>query len=293
MSDRTLRGGRGGTSPRHPLLIVRGPDLAAVSADDRPADGQAEAEALRLRRDERLEDRGEPVAGDAAAAVRDRDPNPPVAIPLRPHEQPALGGRHRRHRVAAVHQEVEDHLLELDAVAAYGREIGRELRAHGHAVVREVASHDLQDLPHQLGDVEGIAMHLDVLQHEPQTLDHLTGAPVLIHDVLQDLACLVHVRLAPGQEALDGLSVAEDRRQGLVQLVGERPRQLADRRDAGEVRELAVLLEKALLRILERRDVERDAEGPRRRSPGPPAPRPLAPRSSGSGHRAARSGNPS
>src|SRR5262249_52255071 len=53
------------------VRIVDCPHAAAMRVDDRPADGEAKAEAMLLRRDERLEHRLDRVAGDPGAAVGD------------------------------------------------------------------------------------------------------------------------------------------------------------------------------------------------------------------------------
>ena len=62
----------------------------------------------------------------------------------------------------------------------------------------------------------------------------------------------------PSQEAQRGLSVGQDRRERLIQLVRERGGQLADRRDAREVRQLV----SAALR-LELRELALGDIGPR------------------------------
>ena len=75
------------------------------------------------------EDLLEYLRRDAGAAIRHGDAHHIVGGAFRRDEQAAIAGRNVVHRVAAVHDEIEQHLLELDVVAMHRRESGQELRA--------------------------------------------------------------------------------------------------------------------------------------------------------------------
>ena len=57
---------------RPAIGVVLGKDPSPVSENDRPADGQSQAESLLPKGDERLEDRAELVIGYADATVGNR-----------------------------------------------------------------------------------------------------------------------------------------------------------------------------------------------------------------------------
>ena len=120
-STRALRrarwGARCGSACRPPS---RGSHVtrAAVRLDDVARDGEAEARALALGREERVEDARADVLRDAAAAVVDVDDD---AHPLGRDahvDGPAVG-----HRLAGVAQQVEQRLAELRLVEERGRQV--------------------------------------------------------------------------------------------------------------------------------------------------------------------------
>ena len=84
-----------------------------------------------------------------------------------------------------------------------------------------------------------------------EAADHFGGAMVLGDDVAADLAKLDKVRSVAPQHGLGGLGVGKDRRQRLVELMGDRGRELAQHIDPRHVAErLAVLFGPLLGRAL-------------------------------------------
>ena len=102
---------------RSPLGLVCGVDVAAMGGHDRAADGQAEPEPLRLGRHEGLEDPLQIGAGYAWALIRDLEVNGawPVQRGSDPKRTVRLGDL--SHAVASVEHEVQQHLLQLHAIA--------------------------------------------------------------------------------------------------------------------------------------------------------------------------------
>ncbi|EEF26336.1 conserved hypothetical protein, partial [Ricinus communis] len=101
-------------------------DTAAVARDDGTADRQAEAHAVGLGRKERLEQACAVGVGDARTAVAYADKDHAV-VPARAQFQAA--GREAVHRLQGVHHQVDQDLLQLDAVAHDGRQAGRQVDA--------------------------------------------------------------------------------------------------------------------------------------------------------------------
>src|SRR5260370_35477403 len=108
--NRELKGPPGadpGTSP-HP---------SAVRFDDRAADRESHAQAVRLGRVEGAE---KPVCilRDTDADVLDHYQHPVRLVWLRAHDEHAIAVADRRHGLHSIDSEIDDHLLQLDSIAA-------------------------------------------------------------------------------------------------------------------------------------------------------------------------------
>ena len=68
------------------------------------------------------------------------------------------------------------------------------------------------------------------------------GAPVVRSDILQNFAQLGRVDVADVKHTLGGMGIGEDRRHGLLHLMGQRRRQLTHQSHASQVGKLAALL---------------------------------------------------
>ena len=99
-------------------------------------------------------------------------------------------------------------------------------------------------------------------------------AQVVVHHVAQDRAYLLQVGRLPRQDPLGRLGVAEDGGQGLVQLVGQGPRQLAQDRHARKAGQLVALPRRVQLGLPPLGDVDAAPdvaqERPVRGAPGDP-----------------------
>ncbi len=85
--------------------------------------------------------------------------------------------------------------------------------------------------------VDGLALHLAVLHEIAQAADHLAGAQRLRVDLLERSEHVLDLVVRLPDQALAGLRVGGDRRQRLVDLVGEARGHLAHGRQAAEVRQ--------------------------------------------------------
>ena len=154
----------------------------------------------------------------------------------------AAGGRLAGlHRIAAVHHEVEQHLLQLVAVAADRRQRIGQLGGDRHVAVQQVAAHQAQRFLDHVVDVQRWCCDCSLRSIERSRWITASRTVVALHDVGQDLGKLVDARRALRQKALRRLRIAQDGRQRLVQLVGQRSGQLAQHRHPRQVRELVAL----------------------------------------------------
>src|SRR5512138_715765 len=124
-------------------------DGAAVLLDDPIDQRKADAAALRLGREERLEDVGKISVRDALARVRDRDlePSSTLAERSRSHpEFPAIG-----HGLHGVETEVPDGLAEPLRVGASGERIAvlpGDLQVRGQGAMLDQQEDLVEDLRH-------------------------------------------------------------------------------------------------------------------------------------------------
>src|SRR6185503_13089635 len=238
------------------VAVALGPEPSAMRFRDRATDGEPHAHAARLGRDEWLEDPFEVSRRNAAAAVRHRHLHARLFRDMaRGKLQFAIRYRQPAHRLAGVHEEVQQNLLHLDAVAHDDRQAGIELHADTDVTGDELAIRDLEDLSHRRAEIDGPPKHFALLEEGPQPVDHLRRANIGVDDIAQDVAQLGDVGLAVVDEAERRFRIAEDRSEWLVQLMGEGAGQLAEDRRAAEVGELLLLDARLVLRTLARADV--------------------------------------
>ena len=129
-----------------PVGVAGHPDPSTVRVDDRPADRQPHAEPSGLGGDEGLEDALELRLLQAGAGIADRHLDA---------QSRALAGRDDqipravddRHRLARIDQQVEDHLLELDAVTGHRGQSRRTIERHRDAPSLDVVPDEARHRP--------------------------------------------------------------------------------------------------------------------------------------------------
>ena len=145
---------------------------------------------------------------------------------------------HRLHRVA--HQ-VDQHLLDLDAVgddAVAGR-VERESQLQ--ALLARADQSQRRRLLDQLGDALDAPFGLAAQHEVAQAADDLAGADRLLGGAVERGLDLVGVRVgAVDEQPARALHVVADRRERLIELVGERRRHLAHRAQARDVGEFGL-----------------------------------------------------
>ncbi len=177
---------------------------------------------------------GHHLGGHPGAGVADQDPDPLPRAPIgvlrglglvhgavRRHD---LQGTSPGHRVAGVHRQVHEHLLDLARVAEGRPELRREAHHQSH-VLSQDAQEELLAPAHHVVQVEwNRGDHL--LAREGQELAGQVPGPlpggVDLGDVL-----LVHL-LPGGAILLHGLGAAQDHRQEVVEVVRDPSRETTD-----------------------------------------------------------------
>ena len=99
-----------------------------MSLDDGPADRQAHPQALRLRREEGVEQAERLGLGEPDAGILDGDDRPGAILDRLDggtHDEPASRGWDVAHGLGRVDEQVEEDLLELDPIAEDRRQVAR------------------------------------------------------------------------------------------------------------------------------------------------------------------------
>src|ERR1700726_2701716 len=97
--------------------VCRGPQPSTMCFDDRSADRQPHAHAIRLRREEGVEQPADMFRLDSDTGILHRDQYLIGPVLARSYAQFATTVCHRTHGLNAVHQKIHYNLLQLDAVA--------------------------------------------------------------------------------------------------------------------------------------------------------------------------------
>ena len=182
--------------------VVRRAQLPAVRLNDGARDRQAHAQALALRRVQRLEDPFDVAQVDPRPGVLDRDRDGPGAGRERADREGGVTTVGLAHRLDAVEDHVEDHLLQLHSVAAHPRQTAGQLQAHRHVAAGHVAPDELGHFADDPVDVERAVLEHALLDQDPHPADHVGGPCLVRDDVLHDLPKLRDVRGVGFEELL-------------------------------------------------------------------------------------------
>jgi hypothetical protein len=209
---------------------------------DRVADWQPETQSLHLGRHERLEQPCLHVGIDPAPAVGDGDLNGLVVAKRGRDRQCAIARLGVHHRLAGIGDQVQENLLQLNAVAPHCGQVRCESAGRRHAAHDKVAVRKFERVLDHAVQVERTKLRFALLQQISHPVDHVAGPLVGIHDIAEGAAQLCKVRRVARQKPLDRLGVAQDRRQRLIQFMGQGACKLAENADAREMRQLLALL---------------------------------------------------
>ena len=155
---------------------------------------------------------------------------------------------HADHRVRGVAEQVQDDLLELDAIAGDDREIVGELRLKNDPVSLQLAQRQRNDLSRGLVQIQRLERELLLAEQRTQPRDHIRGAVAIANRPPRGFARAVDVRRIGIQHPKARTGVGDDARERLVDLMGDRGGQRAQGRDPRHMRELGAGPVQGLLR---------------------------------------------
>ncbi len=171
------------------------------------------------------------------------------------------------HRFDGVHNQIQDYLLQLDAIASNERQALCELCLQRDAIAQQLASCHPDDLEDRFVDVQLISPWRGLLDEGAYAADDLAGSIAVLDDRIEGLPDLLEIRGLHGEPAQSGVGVGDHRGNRLVDFMGNRGRQLPHRRDAIGVRERhlrfavsPLALAQVLLRLLALGQIEHEGD---------------------------------
>ena len=121
---------------------------------------------------------------------------------------------------SAVDDQVQQHLLHLDPIAADHHRQRAQFEYDFHVLDQRLASHQAHDVPDNAIEVEPLHLDVSLVDQASHAVHDLASTLIVRDNVSQNFAELDHVRIPAGNQPLSHLRVGQDRGQRLVQLVG-------------------------------------------------------------------------
>ena len=134
---------------------------------------------------------------------------------------------HAAHRFDRIHDQIKDHLLQLDPVSLDERYVIVELRPDRHAVVRCFSSSQPNHLANRLIDVERVLWGGSRLIKGTKSVDDFAGPAIVVDDILERIPHFNEVRWISFQEAQRSLRVGHCGGERLLYFMANRCRKLA------------------------------------------------------------------
>src|SRR5262249_49650457 len=184
-------------------LVVLGPQPTAVRLDDRTADGQPHAHPVLFRGEERLEYLVRKV--DALAAIAYfglyRIPNA-----ANPDLETLVAGR-CVHRIHAVADEVDQNLLNLDAVERHEWKIAFDVLVDTDTTTRSFFGHEVARFGNDAGERGGVPRLNGPFEQGSDTTDDLRRRVGVTDDPIHDDLCALQIGWIALEPALTGVRV--------------------------------------------------------------------------------------
>jgi hypothetical protein len=164
-----------------------------VRLNDGRADRQAEAESVVLGGIKRFEQSASLF--DARPAVFHDNLDGAGRRRARGDRDLPLWDRRRSHRIHRVHDQVKQHLLQLDGIPGHRGQVVRQIGIDHDPAANHLAAKQGSRRIDQFVDIERFGFSLALLEQVAEPVNDLAGAIVFLHDILQRFSDLGEVRL--------------------------------------------------------------------------------------------------
>ena len=134
------------------------------------------------------------IGGDTAARVAHGDLNGPRSVEQCDNTDAPLPATCTVKRIHAVKDNVEQHLLKMHPVSAYGRQIAWHVHFQPHVLRHSFGPHEGPDIANEFAHVERFRIEGLPLEQSAHPVDDGAGTLVVLADVGNDRADFVKVR---------------------------------------------------------------------------------------------------
>jgi hypothetical protein len=209
-----------------------------MGMNDRSADRKSHTHAIGLRREEGIEN---PIGYrriDSYPRIFDRHQQPVWFGGFRGYGKHLLAVRDRGHGFNRIHDQVQQHLLQMNPVTEDQPIVGARFGAKHNAMPLKLTLREHQHIPDSIIDVELRWLRRGVPSERPKISKHISRSLGLAHHARERIAHFVDIGLAPVQPAQTSFAVRHDRAEWLVDLLRKQASELAHRRQPGDAGEL-------------------------------------------------------
>src|SRR3984957_12145363 len=153
-----------------------------MGINNRTADRQPHPHALWLGGEEGLEEPVRPRRVDPEPQIRSRNKHVAGFVISGSDLYPPLPMRGIRHRLDAVHHQIQDDLLKLDSIAHDRTKIGRQGGFDPYAVAAKLAAHKDDHFPDHFVDIKWDHFGRRLAREGSDALDDFAGAVAVSHN---------------------------------------------------------------------------------------------------------------
>ena len=162
----------------------------------------------------------------------------------------------RVHRLDPVEKQVENHLLQLHAIARHGRQILTQVRLHGDAPSRSLAGQEVEHLADDLIQVELDFLDGCLLEESADAPHHLSGFLTVANNPFGGFVRFGHARRLGRKPAQTGVTVRYHGGQRLVNFVRDSGGKFANRSRLYRSRQPRLTAAQSFLHILPVIDID-------------------------------------
>src|SRR6202034_4061729 len=159
-----------------------GPQTAAMRFDNRAADRQAQADSCLLCRKKSLEDMVDQFWRESAAAIADTDQNLASFGCLCRDGKLSRPSRDCTHRLDSVCDEIQDHLLQLHAVAEDEGKARLQFGFQKDMMFGQLTADESDDFKNQFVDAQRVFLRCGLLRERANACNYFPGAGGLLND---------------------------------------------------------------------------------------------------------------
>src|SRR3984893_772022 len=179
---------------RAPGSIRGRPHSSAVRFGDRTTDRQSHAHASRLGRVKRIEQVIEALRFQSRARIAYGDEHAVRRVQTRVDQQLARSLADLAHRFDGVHDQVQDHLLQLDSISPDARQTVRELGLQQDAMPPHLAPCQGDRFEDRFVDVQAGLPRRELLDEGANAADDFAGLIACLDDMIECIPDLLEVR---------------------------------------------------------------------------------------------------